>query len=127
MMTLIFLLKLPFCQSLMETFHLSSIHPIWGCPGLGAGIYAFSNVCWWSLAVCWDPCRCCHLNLLHDASPRAAQLLPSKASGSKGEHPKREKAAEAKKSCPFYTLRSHSCWHLYLILFIRKSRNPTQP
>lgn len=64
-MTLIFHIKLPFCQSLMETSHLSSTHFIWGCPGLGAGIFVFSNVCWWSLDVCWDPCGCCHLKLLH--------------------------------------------------------------
>ena len=56
---------------------------------------------WWSLDVCWDPCRCYHLKLLHDASPRAAQLLPSKVSSSKGEHPKREKEAEAKNLVPF--------------------------
>ena len=34
-MTSIFLLKLPFCQSLMETFHLSSIHPVWAAQDWG--------------------------------------------------------------------------------------------
>lgn len=96
MITLIFHMKLPFCQSLMETSHLSSTHPIWGCPGLGARIFVFSNVCWWSLDVYWDPCGCCHLKLLHNDSPHAAQLLPSKVSGSKGEHPRERKQQKQK-------------------------------